>query len=228
MSENRLPWALFPAWFCSLKEITFLPKYPWCPPNSYLDRGGERARMQGSRTGALFPSWGQPPQQGVSGGLIWCQLCALQTHCCSQKSSRNLQAQGHRVAQSGEHPTSAQVVVSWFVSSSPASGSLLSACLHGAHFRSSVFLSLLLPCLGSLPKYIDTKRNNLQAQHPLTGACWGAGSPVRMDVKKEGNLQKVQSVRPKSHSRDAHGQMPVLSSGFSPSCSGGPSPGCAS
>ena len=57
---------------------------------------------------------------------------------------------GTRVAQSVERPTVAQVMTSRFVSSSPASGSLLSACQRRACIRSSVSLSLPLSRLRSL------------------------------------------------------------------------------
>ena len=56
---------------------------------------------------------------------------------------------GTWVAQSVKHPTSAQVMISLSVSSSPASGSLLTAqSLEPT--SDSVSLSLPLPCLCSL------------------------------------------------------------------------------
>ena len=59
------------------------------------------------------------------------------------------QQRGAWGAQSVERPTLAQVMISWVVSSSPTSGSLLSARQHRAHFASSVPLSLPLPHLHS-------------------------------------------------------------------------------
>ena len=44
-----------------------------------------------------------------------------------EKVSKNVRNKGTWVAQSVKHLTSAQVMISWFVSLSPASGSVLSA-----------------------------------------------------------------------------------------------------
>ena len=49
------------------------------------------------------------------------------------------------VAQLVERPPSTQVMISWFWSSSPTWGVLLSACQHRACFRSSGLFSLPLP-----------------------------------------------------------------------------------
>ena len=51
---------------------------------------------------------------------------------------KNLKAQGTWVAQPVELLTLAQVMISWFMSLSLTSGSLLSACQWRAHLRSSI------------------------------------------------------------------------------------------
>ena len=67
---------------------------------------------------------------------------------------------GARVAQLVEHPTAAQVMIPRSVSSSPASGSVLTARgLEPACDSVSLFLSLPLPCSCSLCVFLSQKRN---------------------------------------------------------------------
>ena len=64
------------------------------------------------------------------------------------------------VAQSLERPPLAQVMISWFVSSSPGSGSLLSACQRAEPASEPLSPhSLPLPCLCSPHKEINTKKS---------------------------------------------------------------------
>ena len=63
--------------------------------------------------------------------------------------------EGRLGAPSVEQPTSAQVMISGFMSSSPTSGSVPSACQRRARSGSSVPLSLPLPRLHTLSKKIN-------------------------------------------------------------------------
>ena len=68
----------------------------------------------------------------------WCKVCVRVQKCLQTGVSRRL-----------SRLTSVQIVISRFVSSSPTSGSLLSACQPQACFKFSVPPSLPLPCLRS-------------------------------------------------------------------------------
>ena len=80
-------------------------------------------------------------------------------------------AGGARVAQSVERPTSAQVTISWFVSSSPASGSVLTArSLQPASGSVSPSLStppLLVLCLSVFQKMNKHKKQKKLAPNAL-------------------------------------------------------------
>ena len=65
-----------------------------------------------------------------------------------------------RVAQSVKHPTSAQVMISWFMSSSPASGFLLSAWS---------LLGILSLLLSAPPSLSPNKQTNKQTNKHTSG-----------------------------------------------------------
>ena len=67
-----------------------------------------------------------------------------------------LTVRGAWEAQSVECPTSAQVMSSWFMGSSPASGLLMSVCHWSARFGSSVSLSLCSFLAYAIPKINKT------------------------------------------------------------------------
>ena len=71
-----------------------------------------------------------------------------------------LTGRGAWVAQSVGHPTSAQVMISWLLSLSPR---WALCCQQGAHFRSSVSLSLCsLPALSLSLSNINIKKKKKQ------------------------------------------------------------------
>ena len=70
--------------------------------------------------------------------------------------------EGTRVAQSVKHPTSAQVMISQFVSSSPSSGSVLT--LRAWNLLRILCLPLSLPLLLYQKKNVDTTQINLHIQ----------------------------------------------------------------
>ena len=82
------------------------------------------------------------PLRPAGGDVAWCGCSGKQSGGVLKKLNTALPVVwGVWVAQLVEYPTSAQVVISRFMSSRPGSGSPLSACRHRAGFRSSVPLS---------------------------------------------------------------------------------------
>ena len=90
-----------------------------------------------------------------------CARCPL-SFIVHNKSLKKKKPRGTWVAQSVEHPTLAQVMISRFVSSRPALGSLLSASS-----LLQIFCSLLAapPSLVFSPKWTLKKKNNNQVLH---------------------------------------------------------------
>ena len=76
----------------------------------------------------------------------------------SKVGDKNMSCWGTWVAQSVKHPTSAQVMISWFLSSNPASGSVLIAeSLEPA--SNSVSPSLSVPPLLALALSLSLSQN---------------------------------------------------------------------
>ena len=66
-------------------------------------------------------------------------------------------------------PSLLQVMISWFMGSSPTSGLLLS-CQHRAHFRSSVLLSLCLSPTCFLSHTLSKINKHLEKHLPICGS----------------------------------------------------------
>ena len=88
------------------------------------------------------------------------------------------------MAQSVEHPTLAQVMISWFVSSSPASGFVLTPESLELLQILCLPLSLPLPCSCSVSLCLKNKQNiKKKLSSPLIANSWGRlGGSVVLSV----------------------------------------------